>query len=178
MQSDPEHDLYAPPVAEETTPDPVAGEGPRGIGGWLILPLLGLIVSPIYIAATLVKDYLPIFERDWAIITDPSYELYHPLWAPLVIYELVGSCALGLFSLVALALMFRHDRRFPKLMIGLYLANVGFQTLDLLVAGQIPAIETNLDPAAQRDLLRSIIAALVWIPYFLRSERVRNTFVA
>jgi hypothetical protein len=34
---------------------------PRGIGGWLILPMIGLFVTPLRLGAFLFSTYIPIF---------------------------------------------------------------------------------------------------------------------
>jgi hypothetical protein len=156
---------------------PDYSDGPRGIGGWLVLPLLGLALTPIVIGVSLVTDYLPIFRDEWAVITDEAYEAYHPLWGPLVVYEVMGSVAIALASWLALVLAFRHDRRFPKLAIAIYAANLVYLALDTAVAAQISALATSDDPTTVRELGRAFVAAAIWIPYFLRSRRVRNTFV-
>jgi hypothetical protein len=71
----------------------------EGIGGWLIVPLIGLLVTPIRIFASVYQDLLAIFpEGYWDVVTNPGHELYHPLWAPLIIIELLGNFVFILFA--------------------------------------------------------------------------------
>src|SRR5262245_27531756 len=143
----PELDPYAPPKTDLAQGDvspakPPAAllDGPRAIGGWLILPLLGLIVTPIRMTTQLVRDFLPVLEPEtWNALTTPGGEAYHWLWAPTIVFELVTNLALIGFTLVVLVLFVRSSRRVPKLMIALMLANVGIQGVDLVLAGSIPA---------------------------------------
>jgi hypothetical protein len=62
-----EHNPYTPPQAElgevSAPPALAAGlDGPEGIGGWLILPLLGLIFTPIRVAMGSVQVYSQVFQ--------------------------------------------------------------------------------------------------------------------
>jgi hypothetical protein len=177
-----ESNVYAPPeepvAPEEGAEEPRVGEGPRGIGGWLLLPLLGLIVTPIRVGYSLVADYIPFFRESWPVLTDPNDLSYHPLWAPLIIYEVLGDAVLALTALLGLVLMFRRDRRLPKLMVALYSFNAIYIAVDTAVAAQIPALAGSDDFSASQDLIRAVVAAGIWIPYFLMSKRVKNTFVA
>ena len=53
---------------------------PSGLGGWLILPMLGLIFLPIKLGAMLATIYYPIFsEGYWEVLTTPESEAYHAL---------------------------------------------------------------------------------------------------
>jgi hypothetical protein len=56
---------------------------PSGLGGWLIVVGLGLIVVPIRMLIILAQAFPPIV-RDgaWEVLTTPGGERYHPLWAP------------------------------------------------------------------------------------------------
>lgn len=42
---------------------------------------------------------------------------------------------------------------------------------------QIPMARELADGSSIRDIARSAIACAIWIPYFIKSERVQNTFV-
>ena len=77
----------------------------RGIGGWLILAALNIIAISIRMLATMGK-VLPSYAGDvWgAVITEGSTS-YHPLWAPLLTFELAENLALLVFS-VLLAVLF------------------------------------------------------------------------
>jgi len=152
--------------------------GTEGLGGWLILPLLGLILQPFILGMLLYDTYLPIFtEGYWEILTSPESEAYHQLWGPLIIFELVGNIGFMLFALVLLVFFFRKDYRVPGWII-LYLAsNAIFVTADFFLADLIPAVAANPDPAATKEMVQTIIGAAIWIPYFKKSERVKNTFV-
>jgi hypothetical protein len=153
-------------------------DGPRGIGGWLILPLLGLILTPIRVGFSSVRDLAPALKPGtWAALTTPGAAAYHPLWAPVLVFECVVNGLLIVCSLVLLWLFLRKSHRVPLLMVAWLVAIVAVQVVDLLLVGQIPAAAAAPDAQGIRDLVRLVLSALIWIPYFLRSKRVKNTFV-
>lgn len=156
-----------------------ATNGPVGIGGWLFLPALGLIATPFVIAFGFYKDLLPAFAPDvWNTLTNPNSAAYNSLWGPLIVYEVLINLALFIFTLWLSWNFFTKSRRVPKLFVIWLAAIAGTRILDYLLTYQIPAMAGKpVDPADVRDLARSFVNAAIWIPYFLRSKRVKNTFI-
>jgi hypothetical protein len=152
---------------------------PRGIGGWLVLPALGLIITPFRMGFQFYRDMLPALAPEtWSALTDSSSAAYHSLWAPVLIFEVVVNIALFFYTLWVLWLFFKKSKRVPRLFI-IWLASLAAtQTIDLLLTNQIPAVASQpTDPESIKDVARSIIGAAIWIPYFMNSKRVYNTFV-
>ncbi len=151
---------------------------PKGLGGWLILPAIGLIVASLRLGILLMKDFWPIF-RDgfWPVLTTPGTEAYHPLWGTLLIFEIAGNTAFILANLALLFFYFTKHWRFPTLYITLLVLNVVFVVSDFFMGNAIPAVAASNDPQAAKEMARTLGAAAIWIPYFLRSKRVKNTFV-
>jgi hypothetical protein len=173
---------YAPPAAtEEALPEPApeVGYGPRGIGGWLILPLLGLVGSLLSLSVALFTVYAPLFAEGggWAVVTDQSDPSYSALWAPLIVFEIGTNLALIGLIVFLLYLVFRKSRRFPRLMIAYLIAGIVVGVIDLAWAEQIPALAADSSSESLTQVMRSIVGAVIWIPYFLVSQRVKNTFV-
>ncbi|HEY8156591.1 MAG TPA: DUF2569 domain-containing protein [Myxococcota bacterium] len=149
-----------------------------GLGGWLALVGLGLVISPLRLAAVLIQTFPPIFQGGtWEALTSPGSEVYHALWAPLLMFELVGNSAFILVSLILLFLFFKRSRRFPNLYIAYAVANLLFILCDAWLGSRVLPDEPMFDPDTARELSRSLIAGAVWIPYMLNSQRVANTFV-
>jgi hypothetical protein len=109
-------------------------EGGEGIGGWLILPAIGVVLTPIAGLAGLVT----------LLSVGP--------------FEACLSGGVGVYGFICAVNFFQRKRNTPMLMIGLYIANavVGMST---------------------GNAVRGVGLAAVWIAYFLRSERVKRTFV-
>lgn len=165
-------------VEPQTDTIPISRSGPEGLGGWLILVGLGLVFTPLRLVALLMPIYPSIFRNGaWEMLTTPGSQAYHPLWAPLIIFEMVGNGILVLVSLALIALFFRRSRRFPKLYIAFLVAGLLFIGLDTWLASIVLPDEPLLDPETARELARSLIAVVIWVPYMLRSKRVANTFV-
>ena len=151
---------------------------PKGLGGWLIVPAIGLFVLPFRLLTSLHSDFLPIFrEGYWEILTTPGREAYHPLWAPLITFEVMGNALFVVFDLVLIYLFFTKSHRFPYLFIAFIVANVVFVVSDYFVAGLIPAVAAQKDTESIREMIRAVSTAIIWVPYFLVSQRVKNTFV-
>ena len=144
----------------------------------MILPAIGLFILPVRLAISLNNDFMPIFQQGyWEILTTPGTEAYHPLWAPLLIFEMSGNVFFIFFDIVLIFLFFSKSCRFPVLFITLLTLNLLFVISDFFLADLIPAVAAENDPEALKEVARTIIGALIWIPYFLVSKRVKNTFV-
>lgn len=148
------------------------------IGGWLILVAIGLILSPFRLAYSLLVELLPALDAEtWDYLTSPDSPVYHALWKPLIIFELLGNGLFLIFSVVLLYYFFSRKKELPRLIIIFYAANLLFILLDYLLAAQIPMVAEMDDGSTYREIGRSIVASAIWIPYFLLSERVKGTFI-
>jgi len=149
------------------------------IGGWLILVAIGVVVTPFIYLYILYTNFLPIFtdNNTWAVLTTPGTQAYHPMWAPLIIFEILGNVGLFVFS-IAVAIAFFQKRRFlPKLYITLLLSVLAFLIIDHLLSQSIPYIASMDNTDSIRGIIRGAATSAVWIAYFLKSERVKGTFV-
>jgi hypothetical protein len=157
--------------------------GPVGLGGWLILPMLGLFITPIFTVYTIINDLLPVFEDEaWASFTTRGGEFYHPDWQGTFIVELFGNVAIASFAVILIVMFFSKSRSFPSFFITFLIVHIIFLMIDFLLA--VPVLEDVFPDFAMsakkelgRDFGRSIIGGFIWIPYMLKSKRVRNTFV-
>jgi hypothetical protein len=168
---------YARPQA--LVADTTKTAGPQGIGGWLILPLIGLFVFPVRVVISLISDYWPLFQGGvWGNLTTPGSEVYHPLCAPVIAVEIAFNAGFLLLDLALLYLLFTKSYRFPKAFIAFALLNLAFIVGDAAVAWQIPAVAARGLEAPGAEVARALVLAAVWVPYMLVSKRVRNTFRA
>lgn len=150
----------------------------KGIGGWLYLVIFGLVVGPIRIAYILFGIYFPMFsDGGWELLTTQGSEVYHHLWAPLLIFEIVGNVGTIVLALTTLWFLVKKSRHTPRLAIVWLVWNVAFVTIDFFAGDMIPMVAANPDPENFKELARSLIGACIWIPYFLVSKRVKATFV-
>jgi len=148
------------------------------IGGWLILIAIGLIFAPIRLLVVLFKDLLPALSVDtWSRLTTPGTESYHPLWAPLLLFEILGNCLFILFPIIIAVFFFQRKRFVPRLIIVLLLANLVFVAIDYFAANLIPFVAAQEDMGSLVELIRVLIASAIWVPYLLVSKRVKGTFV-
>ncbi len=149
------------------------------IGGWLILSLLSLIITPIRMSFELYKNFVPMFSNgQWEALTTPGSEYYHSLWAPLLLTEIFTNVFILAFTIYTLVFFLKKSKRVPKLMITWMSLNLVTLVLDMVFANQIPSIAAQgSDPEANRELIRAVISSSIWIPYFLVSKRVKATFV-
>jgi hypothetical protein len=119
----------------------------EGLGGWLIFPVIGLFGSLLLLA----YDILLLFA---------NYEL-----TGLVLFAVLIDLVVLALVIGCMVLTFMKKKLAPKLFITVYIVNVGVAILLLAMVGD------------SRSILRAGLIAAIWIPYFLNSKRVKNTFV-
>jgi hypothetical protein len=146
-----------------------------GFGGWLLLVALGVCVGPLVQLRLVVTDNEALSVGTWSMLTTPGTDFYHPMWAPVLLFELFGNISLFMLRALLVFLFFRRRRAFPGAFVFTVLASIGYVVADALLCLQLPDI-TEMDPEATRDLVRSVVGAIIWIPYVLVSKRVKATF--
>ena len=155
-------------------PDPVGVVGPKGIWGWNIIPMLNVLAMVLLGAWGIWHEYTPIFFNGTAAaLSTPGNEAYNPPLLNLIVFETVGNFAIVAFSLMVLICLFKRDKRYPKLCAVLFWSAALFEGIDIAAAA---FQEVKLEESSPRDLLRSLVFAVIWMKYFKSSVRIANTF--
>ena len=128
------------------------------IAGWLVLPALGLVFA-------IGREGLDTWLYLKTFVLSPSLDIF---------LELAFEMPWLMFVLIVAAFFFRKHRWTPYLYIVLLCGYVGFAGLYVLLHMVAPAEEITDTP---RELTRAVLQATIWIPYFMRSRRVKRTFV-
>jgi hypothetical protein len=151
---------------------------PSGLGGWLILVGIGLFVGPIRLLSYMSQTYPPIFrDGTWENLTTPDNDFYHPLWAPILISEMIGNALIIAVGVYLIILFFRRSPRFPRLYVALLAASLIFIVVNAWLFTFVLPTEPMFDSDTALEFWRAFLFSSVWGPYMLLSKRVKNTFV-
>jgi hypothetical protein len=142
----------------------------NGIGGWLILPAIGLVVSPFMSLHGIITDTLLLTSSTYT-----SLSANHPSLTSLLIFEIIMNAAICAAVICLNFLFFMKKRLVPRCIITLYAALCVLMLADHLAATAVfPSADLS---AGLITVVRAFIVAAIWIPYFLNSRRVEATFV-
>ncbi len=167
----------APPAPPPLPPLP--GEPDlRGIGGWLILVAISLVVNIGRMIWMNTQTLPPVLNLQvWLPLTTPGQPNYHPLFAPTLLGEAAANLLIAMAFLLAAYLFVTRRRRFPQVMIFILASNIVIMIADAVAAHQLPGIEQKDRFEAIAGAFKGVATAALWIPYYLVSKRVKATFV-
>lgn len=150
----------------------------EGLGGWLILVAIGVIISPVKVFFEVFPAYLDIFnDGSWEIFTTPGTDAYHIMWAPILLGEMSINLALVFVWLFIIFLFFSKKAAFPKWYISTLLFTLIFMIVDAFAIKLVLPNETVFDPQTVTQIIRTSVSCLIWIPYMMVSKRVSATFI-
>jgi hypothetical protein len=160
-------------MSNADAPAAAVSDGPEGIGGWLVLPILGLILTPL--RGLFQLGQLADVKEALAYLTQAQI-------AFLVIETVLSVAIVIVLPIVLLVLVFRKKRAFPRFYVIWAVLCLLFIVGDLLVlqalfkdffaAGGVDIV----DQETLKDIGRAVALVAIWVPYMLNSRRVRNTF--
>ena len=143
----------------------------QGIGGWLILVAIGLVISPLRVMRAIFDSNLPF-------LMNPKHQLFlakHPAYHVLLLFEVATNICYLVIAAGLVFLFFKKKRGFSTYMIlsmtfhfVVYIA-VFFTSHILLHAKYTEQSKANI--------LGATLGLIIWIPYLLVSRRVKVTFV-
>lgn len=140
----------------------------EGIGGWLILVAIRLILSPILVLRMLIATDLPVIAGD----RFRAFRQAYPLLYGLVVFEAITNVIYLLMLAWLLYLFFNKKRSFPAMMIFFMVLQIV-----LSVADHLAAMAVHHSQPVPVALVQTVVYAAIWIPYFLVSRRAKVTFV-
>ena len=150
----------------------------KGLGWWLILVGIGITISPFITSYQLYSLYIPIFQDgSFDMLTNPAYSMYIPNFETLIYIEIAINCIIIVASFYLMYLFYSKNRLFPKLYIALAAFYPVFLLADAWAVNFVMPDVPIFDEETIKQVSRSVIGAVIWIPYMLMSERVKNTFV-
>ena len=132
-----------------------------GMRGWLLFYAILLSVNALFACIGSIRILMRLDE----LVIESGW---------LALFIMFG-IFMNLWILLATIKFFRKDRDAPTFIINWILTLCGGSAAACLVAGI--ADDNMLLMVGAVQFVKSIIAALIWIPYLMMSKRVRATFV-
>jgi len=151
---------------------------PSGLGGWLIIVGFAIFMTPLIVATNMQKVWPLYTAANWRELTGQSSGRFNQGLEIYLIYLIVLNAALVAASVLLAFMFFQRKRLFPRVYIGflIFTAVTGIINTLLNSLGG-----THAGEEARTMAVRSIVQACaqlgIWIPYMLKSGRVKNTFV-
>ena len=150
----------------------------KGLRGWLILVGFGVVIAPFRLAVELLPLYYGIFtDGSFEVLTTAGSNAYHPMWAPLIMFETLFNSLIILASCYLIYLYFSKHYIFPKIYIAIMSLSLIFIPFDAWLLSFVMPDEPMFDAETTKQFVRTLVAAVIWVPYMLISQRVKATFV-
>jgi uncharacterized membrane protein YqgA involved in biofilm formation len=147
------------------------------IGGWLIICAIGLVLYPVQAVVSLFTEIMPaLSSENWSRLTIPGSDSYHPLWAPLLIAELIGNGCFLILSTGLIVYFFKQRKFVPRLATLFLAANFIFVGLDCYFTQVVLSTTAPTSMGPTINFVRTLVASIIWITYFHFSQRVKRTF--
>lgn len=148
-----------------------------GLRGWLILIGIGVTITPIRILVglwTLTPTYLSL--PIWQAVTQKGLSTYQDHYFYIGPIEMGLNVVLLVASLLVAAMYYGRHALFPRVMIGYLCLQFATSAFDVWSAQVMTSLEAKEKMEASATLVRTVIQAMIWIPYFCVSRRVKKTF--
>jgi hypothetical protein len=157
---------------EPAAPKPLA---PRGVGGWLLLPPLGMLINLVLTGQNLVAGWPGLQAPAWTAFGVQAQGL--DAWLrPFLLFSGVAALVAMAGLLLSLWLFARRRSSLPMVYSGVLALLMGVQLVEAAGLLAIPLLAAQADDKLLPNTVKGMVFGAIWIAYFQRSGRVANTF--
>jgi hypothetical protein len=150
----------------------------KGIKGILILLAIGVVISPFKLLPSYFEAINTSFKaRTWSLIFNTDIDPIARAYNQVLAFELMGLMLLILAMFVQIYLFFSKHYLFPRVFIGILVSNTLFYCSINYLLLLIDPTNVQASKDMTQTLIQNSIPVCVWIPYMLKSKRVKATFV-
>ncbi len=164
---------YAPEKSSTTDEKAQNNAGPRGVGGWLLLLVIGMmILAPILGAGRIGTNIMLTEEQFSGVMFSDQWQSYKSLtWLVFIVMAAISFTAgWGLARKKDWSVV-NHAKA------ALWITGPGaLILLEVIVPAKAFGEMVAVDAQLIGTLFASIIAATIWTAYLVKSKRVRNTY--
>lgn len=161
-------------VAAQVVPKPALNKTLEGLGGWLIWPVIGLFYMLYKIAMMLMQE-ISLVKTVWPLATQAGSDFYVPGFSTA--YYLLQT---GYGALIALLLWtFIAAVKWKKSAKWLFITTMLLYTVMVFIARFVFPYTFGMEINYSNVItaINGSFYCVLWIPYFLVSNRVKNTFI-
>lgn len=145
----------------------------NGLKGWLLIPSIGIILSPIILAIA-SNEFLYIYSMmQWSILED-QYEGTGLLLT--IATEMIVNVGLFVMAIYLIIMFFQKRHTFPRFFIAYMIISLVVYVVDLLTIYLFFSNDISIEQADMKDLIQMVIYTFIWTTYFISSKRVQATF--
>jgi len=149
-----------------------------GIGGWMIVIQAILWVSLLGTMMHFIVDLLPLQSGEkWIWLTSPESNAYDPMWATVITFEVYGNLLLFILLLISLILLYKKKRLFVPFVISYFILVAVVTVVSLGLVQSISVMAEYRTGQSVSKALQNAGSCLICVTYFLKSKRVKNTFI-
>ena len=150
----------------------------KGIGGWLILPAIGVFLGPIIAIGMDFASYQPYLQGGDFFGAVSSVNSMIPNFSIIFWLEVLYAIVFDIFLIYLLYLMLAKKSFFPTLYARLIYISIVYLILDYSAVYLLLGDEYfRLDSLDIRAIFQTLFTLVVWVPYMKKSVRVKNTFI-
>lgn len=147
-----------------------------GLRGWLVMVGLGVWLRPVFALIGTISIVYGYDLDTWESLTEADSPVYDALWGPVMIAEVFNIGLAGPVYLYTLVMFMRRHRLLPALMISILTYEVLSGLFFAFILQAIPGADAAVKAEFLKTFFQSLVAAVIWIPYFFVSKRVASTF--
>ncbi|WP_044213056.1 DUF3857 domain-containing protein [Flammeovirga sp. OC4] len=143
------------------------------IGGWLILLAIGAVISPLKLTYDFfATGYFDSYFWSGLEASENSISLFL-----IVIFEFVANSISIVLSVLAIVLFFQKRTSTKYVYAVLLLSRLIFQVIDnVLYDSLVEKLTVSEVQEEVKEIGKSFLRCIIWIPYMFYSDRSKNTF--